>query len=195
MRSVFAGVLDTHGQTVLPVLPRGGAQMRASIFCSCVTRELRAAVTGLRRLESVVLSPSSFRGCSTGVRDNLVTFVSGWWVALFTHFRRLARLTPDPDGCSVRLWRKERRRIVQLPRALPGNERLHQEVRRRGGAHIQNFPLMSSDSPPNGRPAGPERVRLARRLSCCGRQPVPMTSGARRRPGRTVRNSFLGVCV
>ena len=48
---------------------------------------------------------------------------------------------------------------------------------------------------PSGRPAGPERVRLARRLSCCGRQPVPMTSGARRRPGRTVRNSFLGVCV
>ena len=49
---------------------------------------------------------------------------------------------------------------------------------------------------PSGRPAGPERVRLARRLSCCGRQPaVPMTSDARRRPGRTVRNSFLGVCV
>ena len=93
MRPVFAGVLDTHGQTVLPVLPRGGAQMRASIFCSCVTRELRAAVTGLRRLESAVLSPSSFRGCSSGVRDNLVTFVSGWWVALFTHFRRFARLT------------------------------------------------------------------------------------------------------
>ena len=44
--------------------------------------------------------------------------------------------------------------------------------------------------------AGPERVRLARRLSCCGRQPaVPMTSDARRRPGRTVRGSFLGVCV
>ena len=40
-----------------------------------------------------MLSPSSFRGCSSGVRDNLVTFVSGWWVALFTHFRRLARLT------------------------------------------------------------------------------------------------------
>ena len=49
---------------------------------------------------------------------------------------------------------------------------------------------------PSGRPAGPERVRLARRLSCCGRQPaVPMTSDARRRPGRTVRDSFLGVCV
>ena len=47
-----------------------------------------------------------------------------------------------------------------------------------------------------GSTAGPERVRLARRLSCCGRQPaVPMTSDARRRPGRTVRHSFLGVCV
>ena len=47
---------------------------------------------------------------------------------------------------------------------------------------------------PPGRPAGPERVRLARRLSCCGRQPAaPVTSDARRRPGRTVRNSFLGV--
>ena len=44
--------------------------------------------------------------------------------------------------------------------------------------------------------AKPERVRLARRLSCCGRQPaVPMTPDARRRPGRTVRDSFLGVCV
>ena len=38
---------------------------------------------------------------------------------------------------SVRLWRKGRRRNVQLPRALPGNERAHQEVRRRGGAHIE----------------------------------------------------------
>ena len=34
------------------------------------------------------------------------------------------------------------------------------------------------------------------RLSCCGRQPaVPTTSDARRRPGRTVRDSFLGVYV
>ena len=35
---------------------------------------------------------------------------------------------------SVRLWREGRRRKVQLPHALPGNERAHQEVRRRGGA-------------------------------------------------------------
>ena len=57
------------------------------------------------------------------------------------------------------------------------------------------FAAASAPSLP-GVPQGQSRVRLARRLSCCGRQPaVPMTPDARRRPGRTVRDSFLGVCV
>ena len=84
----------------------------------------------------------------------------------------------------------------RLPRDGAGGARAARPARRRvrprrcGGLRGRLCAI------PSGRPAGPERVRLARRLSCCGRQPaVPMTPDARRRPGRTVRDSFLGVCV
>ena len=102
-------------------------------------------------------------------------------------------------GRGLRSLRPRAQKVVEtskLVMALPTSRYGSKVSRNLGGFFRNNETKLGWVLNETWTRAKPERVRLARRLSCCGRQPaVPMTSDARRRPGRTVRRLSLGVCV
>ena len=110
-------------------------------------------------------------------------------------------LSPAAKRCAVHMSLNSTRPVDPVEAAKAAKELQQQRVRlaRQKQEEAQREWQAKQDREAQQRAQAQARLDNAAQQQGYGlstRQPaVPMTSDARRRPGRTVRNSFLGVCV